>query len=298
MNTKQECIKCHLSKPLEDFRKTKRRVCGRTTVCKLCLNAYGRDFYKKTPPRAVSQIPKKCTRCGKVKSFKEFVAHKASSDGLSSNCRSCSGSIIKAHYFRTSIVTKRYDRNATPEERRKKQLKYFQGKVRDHKQFLNELKDSEPCSDCKERFPSVCMDFDHVETGKRYSLAQMSNHSRERIWEELRRCELVCCNCHRVRTKKRRPPPKGISMPCMRRKYEAFVFMMQELKSKPCMDCVKCFPVEAMDFDHVRGKKVKEIGFMWSWNRDRLKEELAKCELVCANCHRLRTEMRRGAKAA
>lgn len=57
----------------------------------------------------------------------------------------------------------------------------------------------------------------------------------------------------------------------------------------PCMDCGNTLPPEAMDFDHVRGTKTKSIIDMWSWARDKVLAPLAKCVLVCANCHRIRT---------
>lgn len=46
---------------------------------------------------------------------------------------------------------------------------------------------------------------------------------------------------------------------------------------------------DPMDFDHRnRDDKVSEISnFTAGW--DALKEEIAKCDLVCANCHRIRT---------
>jgi hypothetical protein len=50
-----------------------------------------------------------------------------------------------------------------------------------------------------------------------------------------------------------------------------------------------------MDFDHVRGEKkfnIKQAAQRRLGTRALL-EEIAKCELVCANCHRLRT-LRRG----
>jgi hypothetical protein len=49
----------------------------------------------------------------------------------------------------------------------------------------------------------------------------------------------------------------------------------------------------AMDFDHVQGSKVTGIAQMWSWGRARVIEEINKCALVCANCHRERTQARR-----
>ncbi len=60
-------------------------------------------------------------------------------------------------------------------------------------------------------------------------------------------------------------------------------------KDKPCMDCGGSFPPCAMDFDHVRGEKYKEVGVMWGYSKHRLMVEIAKCDLVCSNCHRIRT---------
>jgi hypothetical protein len=64
------------------------------------------------------------------------------------------------------------------------------------------------------------------------------------------------------------------------------------LKALPCTDCGGRFPPECMDFDHVVGEKVQDISKMLLWRTDRLHDELAKCELVCANCHRIRTARR------
>ena len=72
--------------------------------------------------------------------------------------------------------------------------------------------------------------------------------------------------------------------------------LLARLKAKPCLDCEGVFPVECMDFDHVRGTKMFNIGTYASQHgklTPQLKDELAKCELVCANCHRIRTQARR-----
>ena len=80
-------------------------------------------------------------------------------------------------------------------------------------------------------------------------------------------------------------------------KVEAQDFI-NEVKSNPCTDCGNCFHVEAMEFDHVRGVKVKDISRMLSFSRDALLDELLKCDLVCANCHRVRTWERRQSRVA
>jgi hypothetical protein len=59
---------------------------------------------------------------------------------------------------------------------------------------------------------------------------------------------------------------------------------------KPCMDCGGMFPPVAMDFDHVRGKKLFNVGMAKSL--EALDSEIEKCDLVCANCHRVRTATR------
>ena len=68
------------------------------------------------------------------------------------------------------------------------------------------------------------------------------------------------------------------------------------VKDAPCMDCGGTFPPECMDFDHVRGeKKVKAVGDLLRCSLVVRLTEIAKCDLVCANCHRIRTRKRRKA---
>jgi hypothetical protein len=61
------------------------------------------------------------------------------------------------------------------------------------------------------------------------------------------------------------------------------------LSNNSCIDCgfsVVC----ALDFDHVRGEKKFTIARMkeTSYSIARLQEEIDKCEVRCANCHRIR----------
>ena len=72
---------------------------------------------------------------------------------------------------------------------------------------------------------------------------------------------------------------------------QAFI---NEIKSVPCMDCGNMFPPCAMDFDHVNGEKVANISEMKTYTIERIKEEISKCDIVCSNCHRIRTFKRKG----
>jgi len=67
---------------------------------------------------------------------------------------------------------------------------------------LAQLKDV-PCADCGGRFPSVCMDFDHVR-GEKLFLVCKPNSIGPALDEEIKKCDVVCSNCHRIRTHNRR----------------------------------------------------------------------------------------------
>jgi hypothetical protein len=69
--------------------------------------------------------------------------------------------------------------------------------------FLASLK-NRPCADCGGRFPPECMDFDHVRGDKTIGLAQMITYTRAAIEAEAEKCDIICSNCHRIRTRKRK----------------------------------------------------------------------------------------------
>ena len=81
-----------------------------------------------------------------------------------------------------------------------------------------------------------------------------------------------------------------VSKVTKRRRQEVRDYLI-EVKSSPCMDCGVTFPPEAMDFDHLRDKEFM-IGRS-DRGLTKTKDEIAKCELVCSNCHRVRTMKRR-----
>jgi hypothetical protein len=72
-------------------------------------------------------------------------------------------------------------------------------------------------------------------------------------------------------------------------------FIEQYKKERSCVDCGfsgKEFPY-VLDFDHVDRKAIKKFN-IGSWSHtvlsiEAIKNEIMKCELVCANCHRKRT---------
>lgn len=79
------------------------------------------------------------------------------------------------------------------------------------------------------------------------------------------------------------------------RRHKAYLLksnFIREIKSHPCMDCGKRYPYYVMDFDHRdRSAKIENIARMSvsNWSLEKIKAEIAKCDIVCANCHRIRT---------
>jgi hypothetical protein len=65
---------------------------------------------------------------------------------------------------------------------------------------------------------------------------------------------------------------------------------MSYLQAHPCVDCGQTDPL-VLQFDHRDGTtKIDAVGTMVNRaNWSSLLAEIAKCDVRCANCHRLRT---------
>ena len=252
---------------------------------------------------------KTCSKCHVPKDPSEFGLGKTYSDGLKCWCRECCRKQARV-FARTPEQQQKRKQWADDHKERLRQQAKYRWKTRKHiyeparqrwalehkeemlalsrerrvqfRSFIDFLKTGKPCADCGGLFAPYIMEYDHVRGEKRFAIGRMTNHRQSRVLEEIDKCDLVCCNCHRVRTQYR----KGASTLT---KVQLFRAKLDALKGKPCTDCGKTFPSVAMDFDHVWG--VKEIGIaqMWCWGWDKVEKELSKCELVCANCHRERS---------
>lgn len=73
-----------------------------------------------------------------------------------------------------------------------------------NRDYVNAIK-ARPCTDCGVSYPSVCMDFDHISDDKENVISQLVHigSSLKRIQGEIDKCEVVCANCHRIRTSSR-----------------------------------------------------------------------------------------------
>jgi hypothetical protein len=84
-------------------------------------------------------------------------------------------------------------------------------------------------------------------------------------------------------------------------KKRASLFITQYKKNKKCIDCGFDgfnYP-EVLEFDHLRDKEFDvSMHTKYTSSLERIQKEMEKCELVCANCHRIRTVNRKNKLSA
>lgn len=80
-----------------------------------------------------------------------------------------------------------------------------------------------------------------------------------------------------------------------KRNYKRLRRIVDKHKRDPCVDCGQHFPPCAMDFDHrdPSTKIAKVSSLVYRGSKRLLLEEIAKCDLVCAVCHRIRTHLKK-----
>lgn len=138
-----------------------------------------------------TQQPRKCTRCLVVRPVADF--NLKSKGRYQPYCRDCQSVYYKNYY------------TSNPKEVAR--ILKSNAAMRDSiRSFIRAAKDV-PCADCGNKFHPAAMDFDHLPGHKKkFTIAStVTNHSPlEEIKEEMSKCDVVCSNCHRVRTYNRR----------------------------------------------------------------------------------------------
>ena len=74
--------------------------------------------------------------------------------------------------------------------------------------------------------------------------------------------------------------------------------VLRYLHNKGCESC-GCKDPRVLEFDHLDPKKKKHsiavlISQGYSWANEKLRREIRKCRVLCANCHRLHTIEQQG----
>ena len=67
-------------------------------------------------------------------------------------------------------------------------------------------------------------------------------------------------------------------------------YVRAQKESGPCVDCQVSYPYYVMEYDHTSDDKVRTVSWLSSaGTMNQVIEEIKKCDLVCSNCHKIRT---------
>ena len=71
-------------------------------------------------------------------------------------------------------------------------------------------------------------------------------------------------------------------------------YLFDVLKDAECGHCQESNPI-VLEFNHIRGIKINNVTELVSqlYSIKAIQEEIDKCEILCANCHRIKTWERR-----
>jgi hypothetical protein len=140
----------------------------------------------KSPDKSANE--KICSKCGVSKSITEFNFRNLEKNIKLSYCRECGKELTRSHY------------NRNKRQYTEKNLRAFNNR----RKFAKKMKDR-PCADCGIKYPFYVMDFDHREDEiKEFELNSLTRVTIKAVVREIAKCDVVCANCHRERTYRRR----------------------------------------------------------------------------------------------
>lgn len=263
MRGMKKCVTCKETKAFNVFAKNKHTKDGLQTQCKDCQKLYREMLKTKLKPKFEKLG---CARCNITKPVEEFPIVGSSSTGFGSWCKECKSKYQQGYDYREGYRNRR----------------------RERVQWFRSIKAGQPCADCGQVLEPSCMDYDHVNGNKTDHVSRMvlDNTPKKKILEEIQKCELVCLICHNRRTQNRFVFCDNKYRPHVKRNID----IINELKNRPCEYCGQQYESFNMQFDHT-DPFIKEMNIsqLKSSKIDRLMNEVKKCRLLCAVCHRRKT---------
>lgn len=133
---------------------------------------------------------KKCCYCKEFFPFCDFNKNRGRKDGLQSRCKPCDRKRANEYFL------KNRDKQIITTAKCK-----LKRKIRNRNFILEYLKDKY-CVDCGLVDIRV-LEFDHIEPkNKKYEIANLvgDGYSLETIKFEIKKCNIRCSNCHKIRT--------------------------------------------------------------------------------------------------
>ncbi|UVK60979.1 HNH endonuclease [Streptomyces phage JimJam] len=89
---------------------------------------------------------------------------------------------------------------------------YNKNRADEKRKVVAEYKVKQGCVDCGYNAHAAALEFDHLpNSGKIKSVASLMYASWDVIWAEIAKCEVVCSNCHSIRTHQRAVDNKNLA---------------------------------------------------------------------------------------
>lgn len=129
----------------------------------------------------------RCALCGEIKALDAF--HRMG-DGRHRYCKPCRREWDAAYWVRRRLF-----RVSQQKERR-----------RELREWISGIKSATPCADCGGNFHGAAMTYDHLPGHeKRGDISNLiAGGYRSVLITEMAKCDVVCANCHAIRTYRRR----------------------------------------------------------------------------------------------
>lgn len=121
-------------------------------------------------------MSKRCYHCKETKPLDAFGKDRSRGDGLCCKCISCCRKLQHRYYL---------NQKSTIQSKRKAAL-----------DMVNSIKSQRGCYFCSENNP-VCLDFHHFRDKKDCVAKLVLSYNQQNILEEIKKCIVVCANCHR-----------------------------------------------------------------------------------------------------
>lgn len=269
------CLRCKKTLKLIDF--TKRTPTSYKPYCNSCVKEYAREHYLKNIEKYKERAKRNrqyCLQedCGKQACFNVLgqpprwcVAHKPSGAVMVDT----TGEIIN--------------------------VQNKQGVA-----WLEKFKHEHSCEACGTADSNV-LEFHHLDRSTKVSkiTTLRTRATIAKIQTEIAKCAVLCRNCHMKVTNDENESYKSAyiqngSIPtsdilCWRYK----LFMIKFLVENPCVKC-GCSDLRCLECDHIDPRtKTCNISEMKHMSIEKITEELAHCQVLCGNCHLIKTKQSR-----
>lgn len=131
---------------------------------------------------------KKCTKCKKELPISEFPIVNKKINKISAKCIDCKREYDREYWGKIKLIKGKRKNDLAQQNRRSK------------RKFIIDLLKKSKCIDCGNADWRV-LEFDHLNRAtKKFNIAGSTEFSIETIKKEIDKCEIVCANCHRIRT--------------------------------------------------------------------------------------------------